>query len=109
MLKKAWGTLSSETQTAIDAQDYTVGPPRLFYTAEAIIRVAVWGQGAATKAAQAARPSLPSTARRISQTGGRGCQCLQAEWKIRLNLVADRKYLFVTYVQRRHRAQVRKI
>ena len=63
MLKKAWGTLTSEIQTAIVAQDYTVGPPRMFSTAEAIIWVAVWGPVAATKTAQAARPSLPSTAR----------------------------------------------
>ena len=61
MLKKAWGTLSSVIQTDIVAKTTRWTPLGCFFTAEAIIWVAVWGPVLATKAAQAARPSLPST------------------------------------------------
>ena len=65
--KKAWETLSEEVKAAVNAQDFAstaLSGHRPFTVAEALVWNAVYGPTAAGHAAQAARPSIPSYAKK---------------------------------------------
>jgi len=66
--KKAWETLSEEVKAAVNAQDFasiSLSGHRPFTVAEAIVWNAVYGPTAASRAAQEARPSIPSFAKTL--------------------------------------------
>ena len=78
--KKAWETLPEEVKAAVNAQDFTataLGGPRPFTVAEAIVWNAVYGPTAASRAAQAARPSIPSYAKTIIARVAAQAKCAQ--------------------------------
>jgi hypothetical protein len=66
--KEAWETLPDEVKAAINAQDFeatALGGPRSFTVAEALVWNAVYGPTVAGHAAQAARPFIPSYAKKL--------------------------------------------